>query len=124
MSENKLSKSVIDLYISEFPEDVRIKLNQLKDLILEVVPDAVEKFSYQMPTFYYYRNLIHFAVNKNHIGLYPGSTGVSYFLTLTDKYPTSKGAIRIDISEELPLDLIRKLVEYRKEENIEKYSKK
>lgn len=124
MEDLKEGTSKINFYISEFPTEVQVKLYELRNLILEIVPEAEEKFAYGMPTFYYYKNLVHFAVNKNHIGFYPTPSGVDYFLKLTDKYPTSKGAIKFDINEDLPFDLIRKVVEYRKEEIYNLYSKK
>ena len=115
------NNSLIDNYINQFPKEVRDKLIELNNLIKEIVPDATEKFSYGMPTYYYYKNLVHFAVNKNHIGFYPTPSGVSYFLSLSDKYPSSKGAIRFDIKNELPLDIIRKVIEFRKMENYNMY---
>lgn len=116
--------SLIDDYINQFPMEIRTKLIELNNLIKDIVPEATEKFSYGMPTYYYYRNLVHFTVNKNHIGFYPAPSGVSYFLTLTDKYQTSKGAIRFDKANELPIDIIRKVIEFRKKENENLYGEK
>ena len=114
---NPLIKT-IDYYINQYSQDVQEKLQILRKAILEVVPDGEEKLSYSMPTIYYYGNLVHFAAFKNHIGFYPGDSGVIYFKELTDEYPTSKGAIKFNLGENLPLDLIKKVFLYRKQENL------
>ena len=61
-----------------------------------------------MPTYWKGYNIIHFAANKKHIGLYPGPEAVAFFAEKLDqagcKY--SKGSIQILYSEELPLKLI------------------
>ncbi len=71
--------NVIDVYISKYPEEIQKILLELRQVIREEAPDATEKLSYQMPTFYLNGNLVHFAVNKNHIGFYPAPSGIEAF---------------------------------------------
>ena len=66
----------IDEYIRQFPPETQLVLNELRQLISEAAPQAQEKISYQMPTFYLKGNLIHFAAYKNHIGFYPAPSGI------------------------------------------------
>lgn len=117
------NNSIIDLYISGFDGEIKLKLKQLKEIVERIVPEATEKFSYGMPTYYYYGNLVHFVVNKNHIGFYPAPSGVEYFLKLTNEYPTSKGAIRFDFNKDLPISILEKVIKFRKEENYLKKNK-
>jgi uncharacterized protein YdhG (YjbR/CyaY superfamily) len=42
----------IDEYIKSFPGDIQARLKQLRALIQRAAPEAQEKISYQMPTFY------------------------------------------------------------------------
>ncbi|MGL4383215.1 MAG: iron chaperone, partial [Bacilli bacterium] len=74
-----------------------------------------EKISYQIPTFYYKQNVIHYAAYKNHIGIYPGAKAIEYVLddvnTLGLKH--SKGCIQINNKNDIPHSLIAKIVEYR-----------
>ena len=67
-----------------------------------------------MPTYWKDHNIIHFAAQKKHIGLYPGPEAVAYFSEKLDhaglKY--SKGSIQIPYSDELPLDLIAEIAEW------------
>ena len=51
----------IDAYIATFPEEIQRKLQKLREVIQAAAPEATEKISYQMPTFYLNGNLVHFA---------------------------------------------------------------
>ncbi len=109
--------NLIDEYIKKFPEEVQGKLEKLRQVIVENAPDAVEKISYGMPTFYLNGNLVHFAAYSGHIGFYPAPSGIEAFIDELSVYKTSKGAIQFPINEELPLDLIKKIVLFRVGEN-------
>lgn len=110
----------IDEYISTFPEEVQEILTEFRKTILEAAPEAVEKISYQMPTFFLNGNLVHFAGYKNHIGFYPTPSGISAFGEELSNYKSSKGAVQFPINEKLPLKLIAKIVKFRVEENLRK----
>jgi uncharacterized protein YdhG (YjbR/CyaY superfamily) len=114
----------IDEYISTFPEDVRRILNELRQTIKEVAPDAEETINYQIPTFTLNGNLVHFAAFENHIGFYPTPRGMEAFKKELSGYKSAKGSVQFPIDEPLPLPLIRRIVEYRVKENLEKKQKK
>jgi uncharacterized protein YdhG (YjbR/CyaY superfamily) len=71
--------TTIDQYIAGFPEEVQAILSELRSTIRRAAPQATEKISYQMPTFYLNGNLVHFAAYKNHIGFYPTPGGIAAF---------------------------------------------
>ena len=114
----------IDEYINTFPEDVRSILNQLRQTIKETAPEAEETINYQIPTFTLHGNLVHFAAFKNHIGFYPTPTGMEAFKKELSPYKGAKGSVQFSIDQPLPLPLIRKIVEYRVKENLERKQKK
>jgi len=107
----------IDEYVENFDEPVRTILSGLRSTIRDAAPDATEKISYGMPTFYLKGNLVHFAAFKKHIGLYPTPSGTERFAEELAGYETSKGAIRFPLDEPLPLDLVTRIVRFRAEEN-------
>lgn len=117
MQPNKPAPTTIDEYIAGFPEDVQSKLQQMRATIRAAAPDAVEAISYQMPTFRLNGNLVHFAAFKNHIGFYPAPQGIEMFKEDLSKYKGAKGSVQFPINEPLPLDLVRRIVEYRVEQN-------
>ena len=87
----------IDEYIAARPEYIRQDLQTvhlMMRMTLQIHGGAVEKISYQMPTFWRGQNLIPFAAQKNHLGIYPGAEAMAHFAPRLGKYKTSKGAIR------------------------------
>jgi uncharacterized protein YdhG (YjbR/CyaY superfamily) len=114
----------IDAYIATFPAEVQTTLQALRQTIHDAVPQATEKISYQMPTFYLYGNLVHFAAYQHHIGFYPAPTGIEQFAQELSRYEGSKGAIRFPIDQPLPMDLITRMVKFRAAENLARQQKK
>lgn len=107
------SRDVIGEYISVQDTDIQEMLCSVRKVIAEAIPDATEKISYQMPTWYRKHNLIHFAAQKKHLGLYPGPEAVEHFEDELKerglKY--SKGAIQFPYNK-VDLKLIRRIAEY------------
>ncbi|HUE97782.1 MAG TPA: DUF1801 domain-containing protein [Anaerolineales bacterium] len=116
--------TTIDEYINMFPEDVRNILNELRQTIKEVAPESEEKINYQIPTFTLHGNLVHFAAFKNHVGFYPTPSGMDAFKKELSPYKGAKGSVQFPIDQPLPLPLIRRIVEYRVKENVEREEKK
>src|SRR5512134_2358876 len=116
--------NTIDEYISTFPEDVQRILNELRQTIREAAPEAKETINYQIPTFTLHGNLVHFAALKNHIGFYPTPSGMEAFSKELSGYKQAKGSVQFPIDQPLPLALIRRIVEYRVKENLERKQKK
>jgi uncharacterized protein YdhG (YjbR/CyaY superfamily) len=112
--------ATIDEYIAACPADVQPVLNQIRAVIREAAPDAVEKISYQMPCFYLKGNLVYFGVHTRHIGFYPTGSGIAAFREQLAPYKSSKGAVQFPLDQPIPYDLIRKIVEYRVAENLKK----
>ena len=103
----------IDAYIAQYPEDIQNRLIAMLKTIRRAAPEALEKTSWGMPTFWQKENLIHFAVQKKHIGLYPGSDGVAAFSEELGEYKTTKGGIQLPHEKDLPLDLISRITKFR-----------
>ncbi len=114
----------IDEYIADFPAHIQILLTQMRTSIQEASPEATEKISYAMPTFDLGGNLVHFAAFKNHIGFYPSSSGIAAFQDEIAGFKSSKGAVQFPIGEALPLDLVKKIVVFRTQENLMKMASK
>ena len=107
----------IDEYISEFPKDIQEKLEKIRKTIQETTPEATEKISYGIPTFYLNGNLVHFAAYEKHIGFYPAPSGIENFKDELSEYKTSKGTIQFPLDKEIPYDLIKEIVKFRVNEN-------
>ena len=120
MEKNKITIKSIDEYISQFSPEIQDVLKTLRKVIKESAPDAEEKISYQMPTFFLNGNLVHFAAFKNHIGFYPTPSGIDAFKHELSQYKGAKGSVQFPIDKPLPYELISAIVRFRVDENIKK----
>lgn len=102
----------IDVYIAAQREDVQPRLNDVRNTLRAVLPDAQERISWSMPTYWKKQNIIHFAAFKNHIGLYPGEKAMEHFADRLREYKTSKGAVQFPYSKPLPLELIAEIAKW------------
>jgi uncharacterized protein YdhG (YjbR/CyaY superfamily) len=110
----------IDEYIAKFPIEVQEKLQKIRKIVRDAAPEATEKISYQMPTFYLYGNLVHFAAYKKHIGFYPTPSGITSFDEELAPYKRAKGSVIFPLDKPIPYDLIDKIVRFRVAENVQK----
>lgn len=102
-------------YIAKFPENVQDILNEIRQIILEEAPEATEKIAYGMPGFYLNKKpLVYFAAYKNHIGFYATPTGHEEFKKELSVYQQGKGSVQFPLKDEIPYQLIRKIVKFRK----------
>lgn len=110
----------INEYISDFPEDIKVTLEQIRETIHKAAPEAKEAIKYGMPTFVLNGNLVHFAAFKNHIGFYPAPSGIEAFIDELAIYRTGKGTIQFPLNKPIPFDLVKKVVKFRVNENLKK----
>jgi len=102
----------IDQYISEQAEETQPILRKIREVIRTAAPDATEKISYQMPTFWQGKNLIHFAAFKKHISIFPGGEATTIFSDRLTDYKTAKGTIQLPLNKPIPYDLIADITKY------------
>lgn len=118
----KLEFKTIDSYISTFPKEVQVVLEQVRTTIKNSVPEAEEVISYNMPAFKYHGILVYFAGYKNHIGFYALPSGHKAFEKELSIYKQGKGSVQFPLDKPMPLALIKKIVKFRIKENIKKSS--
>jgi uncharacterized protein YdhG (YjbR/CyaY superfamily) len=115
--------NTIDDYIAGFPREVQEKLQQIRQVIKKVAPEAQETIKYAMPTFTLQGNLVYFAGFKNHIGFYGIPNGNAALQKELSAYKQGKGSIQFPLDQPMPLDLIARMVTFRAEGNLEKVAK-
>lgn len=108
----------IDDYIASFDTETQEILQQIRQVVHEAAPEAVEDIRYAMPTFRYKdKNLVHFAAFKDHYSFFPTPSGVDMASkTEIAKYVTGKGTISFPKTIPVPLDLIKNITTFRKNE--------
>lgn len=85
----------IDEYILSQDKEKQQDLFYMRQILSKALPEAEERISWSMPTFWKEHNIVHFAASKKHIGLYPGPMAVEYFANELKEYKTDKSTIRI-----------------------------
>ncbi len=115
----------IDAYIAGFPEGTQKILEQIRDLIKKLAPDAEEAISYGIPAFMQNNTyVVYFAGYKNHIGMYPIPKGDDAFKIEISRFKMGKGSIQFPLDKPMPLNLINKIVKFSIKDNVERAEKK
>lgn len=106
----------IDQYISQFDDDVQQRLQTIRQIVAREVPDAVESLSYGLIGYKYHgRPLVYTGGFKHHVGFYATPNGHVAFSDEFSKYKQGKGSVQFPNDQPLPVDLIRRVVLYRKD---------
>ncbi len=124
MKEMTTKYETVDQYIANFPADQQAVLQEIRATIKKAAPQATGKIGYGIPTFFLKGNLVHFAGFKNHYGFYPGPGAITRFEQEFAAYEQSKGTVRFPVDKPVPLDLIRRVTEFRVWENLKKAAQK
>ncbi len=107
----------VDEYIDSAPEELQKKLREMRRIIKDCAPQAVEKISYGMPYYGYKGRLAYFAYAKKHIGLYLTPPIIREHKKELKAYGTSTATVRFPHKEKLPVALIKKLIKARVRKN-------
>ena len=114
----------VDSYIKSFPENIQIRLRQIRATIIKNAPDATESIAYRMPAYKTNgKTLVYFAGFKNHIGFYATPTGHAAFAEELSKYKHGRGSVQFPLDKPLPIKLIGQIVRFRVIKNLEKSKK-
>jgi uncharacterized protein YdhG (YjbR/CyaY superfamily) len=109
----------VDEYITGFPPETVERMMQMRNIIKEIAPEAIEGISYGMPGYKLNgKPLVYFAAYQNHIGFYATPTGHEAFEKELSRYKQGKGSVQFPLNQKLPLELIKKIVAFRVEENM------
>jgi uncharacterized protein YdhG (YjbR/CyaY superfamily) len=110
-----MSHHEVDEYLANLDEPKRTTLQQLRQTIHSIVPEAEEGIAYGMPAYRLRGKVIAgFAAFKNHLSYLPHSGSV--FAEIPDDvagYVTSKGALQFPIDRPLSTALVKKLIAIR-----------
>lgn len=112
MTENAVDAKLIEEYIAEQPEDRQAILRKVHETIDAAIGQYTATMAYGMPTYRDRRNIIHFASQKHHLGIYPGSQAIVQFAEELKPYKTSKGAIQFPFDKPIPYELIGRIAKW------------
>ena len=110
-----MSKQEVDAYLAEVEEPKRRTLEQLRETILSLVPDAEQVISYKVPAFRVPGGTVAgFAAFKDHLSYLPFSGSVLPALeSEIAGYAHTKSSLHFPIDQPLPKSLVKKMVDLR-----------
>ncbi len=110
---DKQQFTTIGEYISTFPAETQVILENMRQAIHKAAPDAVETISYNIPTFDLNgKHLVFFAGWKHHISLYPLPAGDEAFQQQIAHYKRVKSTVQFPLKKPIPYDLVEKIVTF------------
>lgn len=107
----------VDAYINQFNGEVKKRLEVIRLLVRTTAPQANESISYGMPSYELNgKPLVYFAGYEGHVGFYATPNGHQAFAEDFSKYKQGKGSVQFPNDQPLPVDLIKRVVTYRKKQ--------
>lgn len=107
----------VESYLKQFDEPIASRLEQLRALVSQLVPAAEESMSYGLIGYKLRgKPLVYFGGFRHHIGLYATPNGHEMFAAEFAPYKQGKGSVQLPLDQPLPLELIKRVIEYRKEQ--------
>ena len=105
----------VDAYMAGLPEDRRAVMEDLRRTIRAAAPAATEAISYNMPAFRLDgRFFVSYEAFKVHYSLFPWTDEMVEELgDAIRPYAVGKGTLRFPADEQIPLDLVRRIIEIR-----------
>ena len=101
-----------DDYLATLSDDKKQALQELRETIIAIVPEATEAFVYGVPGFKINgKALVCYAGFKNHCGFYPLSPEViKQFAEDLDEYEKSKGTVKFLPEHPIPRTIVENMV--------------
>lgn len=107
----------VQAYLEQYNESTVARLEQLRGLVRQVVPTAEESMSYGLIGYKLRgKPLVYFGGFEHHIGFYATPNGHEAFVAEFAPYKQGKGSVQLPLDQPLPLELIKRVIEYRKEQ--------
>lgn len=101
----------VEQYISSFEPEIRDRLNTLRQLFFEIIPDTEESIRYNMPSYKIGKYHLYFAAYKKHIGFYPVNKLTEIETEIASfRAKGTKDSLHFPHNKPLPLGLIRSII--------------
>lgn len=108
--EMKAYKTV-DEYLANFSGETRKRLDTIRKIIKDTIPEGEETISYGIPTLKINNKyVIYFAGYENHVSVYPLPRSGNLEEAIKP-YVAGKGTLKFPLNKPLPLELIQKVAQ-------------
>lgn len=108
----------IDEYLGLQSDPAKSLLVNLRQVIKQAAPEAVEGISYRMPVFKYHGMLAYFAAFTNHYSLFVTPEVLQAFTDRLSGFTTTKSAIHFPFDQPVQEKLVTEIIGYAKNLNL------
>jgi uncharacterized protein YdhG (YjbR/CyaY superfamily) len=112
MSEDQKPQTVED-YIQSKPEQVQIRIRELRSYLRSSAPKAVEELKWGKPAFTEDGILWVYSASKNHISLHPTPSVISALQEELTQFKLSENTIQFPLEKPIPKEIVKKIVALR-----------
>ncbi len=111
-STEKLKIETVEEYINNIPENAKEKFMELREYVKSLIPNNNEVLSYGIIGYKVdkKRARVYISAFKDHLGIYPLPKDEE-ILSEIKPYVRGKGTMHLSLEEELPKEIIKKVVE-------------
>lgn len=111
----------VDDYIASQSKEAQIILQELRSIIKEAAPEAVEIPNYKVPSFTLIpetkpEQQMMIVAYAKYVSFYPFQTTIDHFEDELKSFELGKGTVKFPFNTSLPKELINRMVKFRKEE--------
>lgn len=101
-------------YLDSQPKEVRAAFERIRRIVKKVAPEATERISYGMPTFFVEKALFGYAAHAEHCSIFPWSgLTLKAFRDELKVFSTSAGTVRFTPDHQIPPKLLKRIVTAR-----------
>lgn len=100
-------------YIAQLDEPAKTKIQELRALLKEVAPHAVESLKWGKPVFESDTILFAYSAHRTFLSFVPTGPSLSPFLEMLSGYVIKKDSVQFPYDQNLPLELVKKIATYR-----------
>jgi uncharacterized protein YdhG (YjbR/CyaY superfamily) len=119
----KVKAATVDEYIANAPSEAKPKLRELREILREVAPNAVETIKWGAPIYEENRILFSMSAFKKHLTFMPTRSTLDAFKDELANFETGRDTLQIPYDKPLPKALIKKLAKHRRKDVIENDAK-
>lgn len=112
----KTKPADVDEYIANAPEKARERLQEIRELLAEVAPDATEAIKWNVPVLETDRILFSFSAHSTNINFMPTRTTLEAVIDQVGDFETGRDTIKLPYDRPLPIEMLRRVAEYRVKE--------
>lgn len=109
--------TTVDEYINQFDGEPKARLLKMREIVHAEAPEAEEGIMYGLVGYKLKgKPLVYFGAFPKHIGFYATPQSHKAFATQLAKYKQGKGSVQFPLDRSLPVSLITRMVQYKREQ--------